>query len=158
MNRVARCVVVLAMLTAGAAGAGPAAAKDEKCRDVDVQVVGTADFGTNTVEGTVVGNGILKGGTAHGAFTFTSIDPDTGTATYEGTYVVTTGKGSLSLDLFDGVIDLATLQGHNDSVVTGGTGKFEGASGGLFFVGGVDAGGGFVDTLTGTICLSKDKT
>jgi hypothetical protein len=56
------------------------------------------------------------------------------------------------------VIDLATLQGHNDSVVTSGTGMFEGASGGLFFVGGVDAEGGFSDAITGTICLSKHKT
>jgi hypothetical protein len=81
MKRIARCLVVLAVLTTGVVTAGPALAKDEKCRDVDNQVVGTADFTTNTVEGTVVGNGIFKGGTAEGAFAFTSVDPETGTAT-----------------------------------------------------------------------------
>ena len=143
------------MAVIGVVDSGPAVAKDQKCKDVDNMVVGTADFTTNTVDGTVVGDGIFKGGVAHGAFAFTSVDPDTGTATYGGTYTITTHKGALNLSLFDGVIDLATLQGHNDSVVTSGTGKFEGATGGLFFVGGVDEGGGFVDQITGTICLSK---
>jgi hypothetical protein len=116
--------------------------------------VGTADFGTNTVEGRVIGGGILHG-TAQGSFTFTSVDPQTGTATYEGTYLITTRHGTLSLDLFDGVIDLVTLTGSNNSVVTAGTGRFAGATGGLFFEGGVEADGTFTDCLSGTICLAK---
>jgi hypothetical protein len=158
MSRMARYVVVVTVVIAAVVGAGPALGKDTKCQDVDVQAVGVADFTTNTVDGTIVGNGILKGGVTHGEFVFTSVDPETGTATYEGTYSITTDKGTLDLSLFDGVIDLTTLQGQNDSVVTGGTGEFDGATGGLLFVGGVDAEGGFVDTLTGTICLDKNKS
>ncbi len=141
-------VSVLAGLVATPADAG------QGCHKINTRVVGTADFVTNTVEGQVIGGGILHG-TAAGSFMFTSVDPDTGTATYGGSYVITTKHGTLSLELFDGVIDLTTLTGTNDSVVTGGTGIFEGATGGLFFEGGVEAGGTFSDDLTGKICLAK---
>jgi hypothetical protein len=44
------------------------------------------------------------------------------------------------------------LAGSNDSGVTG---RFEGATGGLFFEGGVEPDGSFAERLTGTICLDK---
>jgi hypothetical protein len=67
--------------------------------------------------------------------------------------VITTKHGTLSFALFDGVIDLVTLSGTNDSVVAGGTGRFANATGGLFFEGLVEADGTFTDYLTGTICI-----
>ncbi|MFN2505258.1 MAG: hypothetical protein ABR540_13720 [Acidimicrobiales bacterium] len=76
---------------------------------------------TNTVEGRIVGGGIING-TAEGSFSFTSVDPEAGAATFEGSYLIITKHGTLSLQLFDGFIDLATLSGTNDSVVTGGRG------------------------------------
>ena len=147
------CATMVAVVAMGLFGAGPAQA-EQGCHKINTRVVGTADFGTNTVVGEIVGGGLLHG-TAEGSFTFTSIDPNTGIATYEGSYLITTKHGTLSLTLFDGVINLATLTGTNDSVVTSGTGRFAGAEGGLFFEGGVEADGTFTDYLTGTICLAK---
>ncbi len=152
--RQSRAFLAVAMvIAAGVAAPGPAQAS-QGCHKINTVVVGTADFVASTVEGQVVGGGILHG-TAEGSFTFTSIDQQTGIATYEGSYVITTKHGTLSFDLFDGVINLATLSGTNDSVVTGGTGRFAGATGGLFFEGRVESDGTFTDYLTGTICLAK---
>lgn len=153
MRRNRACLVLAIALAGGMAGAGPAHA-GQGCHKINTRVTGTADFVTNTVEGRIVGGGILHG-TAEGSFIFTSIDPETGTATYEGDYLITTKHGTLTLELFDGFIDLATLSGTNDSVVTSGTGRFAGATGGLFFEGGVEPDGTFTDDLTGTICLVK---
>lgn len=153
MRAIRALLVVAAVAVGGLVAAGPAQGA-QGCHKINTRVVGTADFQTNTVEGQVVGGGILHG-TAEGTFVFTSIDPEAGTATYEGTYLITTKHGTLELELFNGVIDLATLTGSNDSVVTGGTGRFQGATGGLFFEGGVEPDGTFTDRLTGTICLEK---
>ena len=153
MRRHGRLFGALVVLVGGMAAAGPADAQ-VACVRVNTRVEGTADFTTNTVQGAFVGGGVLHG-TAEGSFAFTSTDPVTGTATYVGTYLITTKHGTLSLDLFGGVIDLATLTGSNDSVVTGGTGRFEGATGGLVFEGGVQPDGTFADDLTGTVCLTR---
>lgn len=152
--RAIRALLLAAAVTVAATVSGGPAQAAQGCHNINTQVVGVADFQTNTVEGQVVGGGILHG-TAEGTFVFTSIDPEAGTATYEGTYMITTKHGTLSLQLFDGVIDLVTLTGSNDSVVTGGTGRFEGATGTLLFEGGVEPDGTFTDRLTGTICLDK---
>ena len=146
-------VVTMAVVAIGLVAA-PSANAERGCHKINTVVVGTADFVTNTVEGEIIGGGILHG-TTQGSFTFTNIDPNTGIATYAGSYLITTKHGTLSLDLFDGVINLATLSGTNDSVVAAGTGRFEGATGGLFFEGSVGADGTFTDRLTGTICLAK---
>lgn len=151
--RRSRTFVGVILVVSGILATGPAQA-EQGCHKIKARVEGTVDFETSTVEGQVIGGGILHGTTA-GSFTFTSIDPDAGIATYEGSYVITTQHGTLSLQLFNGFIDLATLTGSNDSVVSEGTGRFEGATGGLVFEGGVEADGTSTDYLNGTICLAK---
>ena len=153
MRRIRAFFLIAVVLVSGLVASGAAQA-DQGCHKINTRVEGTVDFATSTVEGQVVGGGILEG-TTEGSFVFTSIDPQTGTATYEGSYLITTKHGTLSLDLFDGFIDLATLTGSNNSVVTGGTGRFAGATGGLVFEGGVEADGTSTDYLSGTICLAK---
>ncbi len=135
------------ILLSGVAVASPAQAT-QGCHKINARVEGTVDFGTGTVEGQIVGGGILHG-IATGSFTFTS------PTTFEGSYLITTKHGTLSLQLFNGVIDPVTLTGTNDSVVTGGTGRFTGATGGLFFEGGVEPDGAFTDHLSGKVCLAK---
>ena len=144
-------VVCLVAVPGALSTAAPAVAKGD-CHKVDNLVVGEVDFATGTLVGHVEGGGILHKGTATGTFVFTGVDPETGIATYEGTFEVTTKKGTVEFDLFDGVLNLATNSGTNDSVVTGGTGVFEGATGGLFFEGSVGPNGESLDQITGEIC------
>ncbi len=147
MNRIRIYSALSIVLLTGVVAAWPAQATPG-CHKINTRVEGTVDFGTGTVEGQVIGGGILHG-TATGSFTFTS------PTTFEGNYLIVTKHGTLSLQLFNGVIDPVTFTGTNDSVVTGGTGRFTGATGGLFFEGGVEPDGTFTDYLSGTICLAK---
>ena len=146
--RRSRIWLALSMALMGGVMVASPVRAEQGCHKINTRVEGTVDFATGTVAGDVVGGGILNG-TAAGTFVFTSA------TTFEGTYVITTKHGTLSLDLFNGVIDPVTLTGGNDSAVTEGTGRFAGATGGLRFEGAVEPDGGFTDFLSGTICLAK---
>src|SRR5712692_4557637 len=85
-----------------------------------------------TTESQIIGGGLLHG-TTQATLAFTSFDPGTGVATFEGTLVLTTTQGTLTLSVFNGVFNTQTGEFHNDSTVTNGTARFEGATGAIFF-------------------------
>ncbi len=64
---------------------------------------------------------------------------------YEGTLVLTTGHGTLTLAVFDGLFDPLMGEFTNSSVVTSGTDRFAGATEELSFHGFVAPDGTFTD-------------
>ncbi len=109
--------------------------------------------GPTTTASQIIGGGILHG-TTTADLTITGFDAETGVATYEGTLVLTTEHGTLTLSLVDGVYDTRTGEFSNDSPVADGTGRFAEATGGLFFHGFVAPDGTFTDdTIEGEICV-----
>jgi hypothetical protein len=119
----------------------------ETCHKINAKGQGEINFATSSSDGVFKGGGLVHG-TTHGEFEFT------GPNTYEGTFTITTRHGTLTLHLFNGVFDATTGVFSNDSVVIDGTGRFEGATGGLFFEEGVVyPDGSYTDHITGQICL-----
>jgi hypothetical protein len=119
---------------------------EQTCHQINAKGKGQVHFDTNTSDGQIIGGGLLHG-TTHGEFTFTGVD------TFEGTFTITTNHGTLILHTFDGVFDAGTGAFSNNSVVIAGTGRFEDATGGLFFEGAVASDGSYTDQITGQICL-----
>lgn len=104
-------------------------------------------------ESQIIGGGIIHGTTTAQLFP-TSFDPTTGIETFVGTLVLTTRQGTLTLSILNGVFDTTTGEFSNDSMVVDGTGRFAGATGGLFFHGFVAADGTFTDDeISGEICV-----
>jgi hypothetical protein len=122
------------------------------CHKINAKGDGQINFATNSSDGVIKGGGLLHG-TTHGEFAFTGFDPDTGIGTFEGTFTITTKHGTLTLFVFDGVFDMTTGEFTNDSVVIDGRGRFDDATGGLFFEGVVFPDGSYIDDITGEICL-----
>jgi hypothetical protein len=147
MKRFGRPVqpLLLAVIATTLVMYGPAWAV-ETCHKINAKGKGQINFATNSSDGVIKGGGLLEG-TTHGEFTFT------GVGTYEGTFAIATRHGTLTLFLFDGVFDTTTGEFSNDSVVVGGTGRFDDATGGLFFEGVVFPDGSYTDDITGEICL-----
>ena len=81
------------VLVGGTLAASPTQA-GERCHKINTRVEGTVNFATNTVEGRIIGGGILHG-RAEGSFTFTSVDPQAGSATFVGRYLIRTKQGRL---------------------------------------------------------------
>ncbi len=105
-----------------------------------------------TTKSRIIGGGLLQG-TTTSELIFTGFDPRTGDVFYEGTLVLTTRHGTLTLSIFNGVL-APTGEFSNDSAVTGGTGRFAEATGSLFFHGFVAADGTFTDdAIRGTISV-----
>jgi hypothetical protein len=116
------------------------------------QITGQTATNATTVS-EVIGGGVLHG-TTTAELTFTGIDPVTGVATYEGTLVLTNRHGTVNVSFSDGSFNLVTGEFENDSTITGGTGRFAGATGDIYFHGFVAADGSFIDdAIDGTICL-----
>src|SRR5215204_4250657 len=114
--------------------AAPAA---EVC--LKLNATGTGQITTQTATGATTVSEIIGGGVLHGTttaeLTFTSINPITGVATYEGTLVLTNRHGTVNVSFSDGVLNLATGEFENESTITGGTGRFADATGNLYFHG-----------------------
>jgi len=122
------------------------------CHKINTKGAGQIDFVTNSSDGRFIGGGLLRG-TTHGAFAFTSFDPTTGIGTYAGTFTITTKHGTLILQVFDGIFNEGTGVFSNDSKAIAGTGRFQNATGGLFFDGIVAPDGSYTDEISGEVCL-----
>lgn len=129
---------------------------DPGCIKINAKGAGsiTAQTLTETdTESQIIGGGIIHGTTTAQLFA-TGFNPDAGEETFVGTLVLTTMQGTLILYLVDGVFDTITGEFSNDSVVIDGTGRFAGATGGLYFHGFVAADGTFIDDeISGQLCL-----
>jgi hypothetical protein len=128
----------------------------ETCHQVNAKGKGQITSQTPTAATTVsqiIGGGLLHG-TTQATLVFTGFDPSTGVATFEGTLVLTTEQGTLTLRVFDGVFKTQTGEFYNDSLVVNGTARFEGARGDIFFHGFVFPDGQFIDdVINGEICV-----
>jgi hypothetical protein len=136
-------VIVTTLLSSAPAGAVVT------CHRINARGEGQINFESNSSDGVFKGAGQLNG-TTHGDFEFTGIN------TYEGVFTVTARHGTLTLFLFDGIFDATTGEFSNDSVVIAGTGRFEDATGGIFFEGVVFPDGSYTDDITGEICLVRE--
>jgi hypothetical protein len=126
---------------------------------------GTAACPIACTAGVVSGNGILRGNTH---FTATGLTPGAGLTTTNpsttfsdsGTFVLTTDHGTVTTSSI-GMFDLANGVFFDIGAVSGGTGRFEGATGTLFFFGSVvqTTGGplalAFEGDIRGEVCLVK---
>ena len=134
---------------------------DDSCHKINAILVG-GFVGALQTAGEMRGGGLLKGTTA---FTGDDLEPSAGltpvvpasTASYTGVLVITTKRGTLSLrdvGIFD--TDIAGGEGEFSSRarVIGGTGRFTGASGLLFFHGDTADDFTFEAEVSGEICLA----
>ena len=155
MRKLRTTLLALASLAVGVVFAGPAWG-ETVCIPINARGEGRITSQTLTetdTESRIKGGGIIHGTTTAQLFP-TGFDPATGIETFEGSLVLTTKHGTLTLFVFNGVFDTTTGQFSNDSTVVDGTGRFDGASGGLFFHGVVAADGTFTDDeITGEICV-----
>jgi hypothetical protein len=157
MKRLRALLLMLVVVLASSIANVDIAQAVETCHRVNAK--GTGRITNQTTSGATTVSQIIGGGLLHGTteahLTFTSIDPTTGIATFEGTLVLTTKHGTLTLFVFNGVYNTQTGEFQNDSVVTDGTGRFAGATGSLFFHGFVAPDGSFTDdAIRGTICVN----
>jgi hypothetical protein len=147
--------LALAALAVSVAVAGPACG-ETVCIPINAKGEGAITSQRLTEVDTasqIIGGGIIHGTTTAQLFP-TSFDPTTGIETFVGTLVLTTQNGTLTLFIFNGVFDTTTGEFSNDSMVVEGTGRFAGATGGLFFHGFVAADGTFTDDeISGEICV-----
>jgi hypothetical protein len=129
----------------------PAHAGVETCHVVNAKGIGSLT-GPTTTESQIIGGGLLHG-TTSATLNFTGAE---GTVLlYEGELLLTTDHGTLTYSLSNGTFDLATGEFTADAAVVSGTGRFEGATGDLFFHGFVlEDGVSFIDDeISGSICL-----
>ena len=124
---------------------------EEVCIPINTKAEG-AFTGPTTTASQIIGGGILHGTTTAVVEITGVIAP--GIVTFDSTLVLTTKHGTLTLVFSDGVFNLVTGEFSADSVVGGGTERFEGASGGLFFHGFSFPAGTFIDDeISGEICV-----
>jgi hypothetical protein len=140
------------VLIGGGQAAVAATSDDDACRPVHARGVGQ-DLGGGNTTATITRGGILNGTTnAH----FDIIGGTPPALTFEGTIVFTTKKGTLTASI-SGTFNVATGAFAATGAVTGGTGRFAGATGTLSLAGVEDlATGSFTETVTGTLCLAED--
>jgi hypothetical protein len=147
--------LVLAALTVFVTVAGPTRG-ETVCIPINAKGQGsfTSQSLTETdTESQIIGGGIIHGTTVAQLFP-TGFDPATGIETFEGTLVLTTNNGTLTLFIYNGVFNTLTGEFSNDSVVVDGADRFIEATGGLFFHGFVAADGTFTDDeISGQICV-----
>jgi hypothetical protein len=156
MKRLATLLMLAVVLAGSLATVGTAQAV-ETCHTINAK--GTGQITSQTATGATTISQIIGGGLLHwtteAELTFTSVDPATGIATFEGTLVLTNKHGTLTFFVFDGVFNTQTGEFQNDSIMTDGRGRFAGASGNLFFHGFVAPDGSFSDdTIRGTVCVN----
>ena len=138
-------VMVMPMLTGQAQAA-------ETCHAINAKGVGQ-DHGDGMTTAQIIGGGLLHGTTA-GSFVITGM---TGTvASIEGTVTFTTEDGNLTVSLkgsFD--VEKGTFSASGPVNPGASTEALAGATGTLSLNGVEDLkAGSFVETITGTICLS----
>jgi len=144
------CALVGALAVTGVAQADGSSDDDGGCRTVKANGVGQDLGGGNTIA-TITQGGILNGTTAAhfdingGAFP---------TFTFAGTVTFTTKRGTLAVAI-SGTFNVATGDFAASGPITGGTGRFAGATGTLTFAGNENLQTGtFTETVQGTICLA----
>lgn len=162
MKGLTRILVLSLLFTGGSntvlTGQGEA---NVECEEIEATQTVIADLSTFTTTGTIHGD--LKGTTQ---FTgdATSLTPITGvvspplnpTFSYTGNLVITTKKGTLttrSVGIFE-VVPFGT--GTQFDRVVAGTGKFQGATGLLYFTFTANSDvSGFTSSVTGKLCLEE---
>lgn len=153
MKRLRTLVLMSLFLVAALLGPSQLRAK-EVCIPINAKADGVFTAPLVTA-GQITGGGVLHG-TTTAEWTLTGpIGPST---SFEGTLEITTVDGTLTLFITNGIWNVLSGEFSYDSVVTAGTGRFDGATGGLFFHGftfGVRIGDAtFVDDeISGEICL-----
>jgi hypothetical protein len=157
MNRFGRLILVLLVAVVGTLAMVHPVQAVETCHKINAkgkgQITSQTTIGATTIS-QIIGGGLLHG-TTEAELAFTSVDQATGVATFEGPFVLTTRHGTLTLFVFNGVFNLVTGEFSSDSIVQEGTGRFTGASGGLFLHGFTAPDGSFIDDeISGTICLN----
>ncbi len=148
------CTVLAAFLIA-LVGApvidSPVAAATIHCKQISAHLETTFTSPTTTI-GEITGDGWLKGTTNYAADNLVD-GPQPATSSYSGELVVTTKKGTLTLR--DVGVFLAAPGGPfaEYDTVSGGTGRFAGATGLLFIHGTMNAAGnGFTGSISGELC------
>ncbi len=140
------------ILIGGGQAAIAATSDDDACRPVHARGVGQ-DLGGGNTTATITRGGVLNG-TTNAHFEITGGTPPA--FTFDGAVVFTTKRGTLTVSI-SGTFNVATGAFAATGAVTGGTGRFAGATGNLSLVGVEDlTTGGFTETVTGTLCLTED--
>ena len=148
MNALSRLLLLLAVLSlAVVAPTGVDAAVS--CHRIDASGVGQDQGGGHTVA-QIRDGGLLQGTTA-AAFTIIGLS---GTlASFVGTITFTSNRATLAAEVA-GTLDLATGAFNATSSSLSGTGKLEGATGGLVFAGVENLlTGTFTEVVTGQVCV-----
>ena len=148
MNALSRLLLLLAALSL-AVVAPTAVDAAVSCHRIDASGVGQDLGGGNTVA-RISDGGLLQGTTA-AAFTITGLS---GTlASFVGTITFTTNRATLAAEVA-GTLDVATGAFNATSSSLSGTGKLEGATGGLVFAGIENlVTGTFTEVVTGQVCV-----
>lgn len=156
----------LGMIGLGALGIAAStpgrAAPNEQCFTVNGGIIEGRLTSPVTTEGTLRGAGPLNGSTA---LTIEEVAASAGlsgvpadTLSYTGTFEITTNRGTLTLrdvGVFDS--DLSTDgEFASRGRVIAGTGRWEGATGVLFFFGDAGPDGAFTAEANGTVCVPKE--
>jgi hypothetical protein len=163
-------LLTLAIVVAGSPAIPVLAGDKAKCRTVKGR-----DSGTFTLEfrddglilGTTHATGRARGWGRYTLFAQELADPLTGEVT-DGTYTITTANGDEIYGEYAGNLILPDPNPEGYQIgydvtgpITGGTGRFEGATGEISFLGfgyfDGPASGTAEETLTGTICLGEDQ-
>jgi hypothetical protein len=155
------CLIGTSTLLAPTSAEADDSDDDGSCKKISAEIVSTpttidcaSPIGLCT-EGTIRGNHGLRGTTK---FTALSAAPFPGepptTLAVTGALVITTRQGTLTTS---DVFNFDTALGAFSSIerVTGGTGKFSGASGTLFIGGRVQTDGSFLNELSGDLCVPE---
>jgi hypothetical protein len=148
MNALSRLILLLAALSL-AVVAPTAVDAAVSCHRIDASGVGQDQGGGHTVA-QISDGGLLQGTTA-AAFTITGLS---GTlASFVGTITFTLNRATLAAEVA-GTLDLATGAFNATSSSLSGTGKLEGATGGLVFAGVENLlTGTFTEVVTGQVCV-----
>jgi hypothetical protein len=148
MNALSRLLLLLAAL-ALAVVAPTAVDAAVSCHRIDASGVGQDQGGGHTVA-QISDGGLLQGTTA-AAFTITGLS---GTlASFVGTITFTTSRATLAAEVA-GTLDLATGAFNATTSSLSGSGKLEGATGGLVFAGVENLlTGTFSEVVAGQVCV-----
>ena len=148
MNALSRLLLLLAVLSL-AVVAPTAVDAAVSCHRIDASGVGQDQGGGNTVA-QISDGGLLQGTTA-AAFTIIGLS---GTlASFVGTITFTSNRATLAAEVA-GTLDLATGAFNATTSSLSGTGKLEGATGGLVFAGVENLlTGTFTEVVTGQVCV-----
>jgi hypothetical protein len=148
MNALSRLLLLLAALSL-AIVAPTAVDAAVSCHRIDASGVGQDQGGGNTVA-QISDGGLLQGTTA-AAFTITGLS---GTlASFVGTITFTVNRATLAAEVA-GTLDLATGAFSATTSSLSGTGRLEGATGGLVFAGVENLlTGTFTEVVAGQVCV-----